>query len=575
MPGSERRPGSDPRARVRETGETNDRGNADEEWWKEAVVYQVYPRSFNDTDGDGVGDLPGILDRIDYLDDLGVDVVWLSPVYESPNADNGYDISDYRAIMAEFGTMADWEAVLDGLHDRGMRLVMDLAVNHTSDEHEWFRRSRDPDSTYHDWYHWVDGDPDEPPNNWTSGFGGSAWAYDDEVGKWYLHLFDGRQPDLNWRNPDVREAIFDMMNWWFERGIDGFRMDVINLISKPEGYPDGAPDEGWVGIEHFTEGPRIHEYLGEMDDRVLSGRDAFVVAECIGVDPGEADRYAEHGLRMTINFDHVILDYDAEEGWWKVRDFPLTDLKEAIGRWQTEPDLAWPAVYLGNHDQPRAVSRFGDDGEYREESAKLLATLLFTLEGTPYVFQGDEIGMTNYPWESLDEIRDVDTLRNVEVAREAGRLEDGEVMELVRRRSRDNARTPMQWDDTEHAGFTSGEPWLPVNPNHGEVNVARDRANRDSVWHYYRDLIELRGEHDVLIYGEYADLDAEHGRVWAYERTLDDERAVVVLGFASEPVRFDPGSVGLRSDATYRIGNYPPPDDPATLRPYEARVYTD
>jgi len=557
-------------------------GGLDRRWWKEAVVYQVYPQSFNDADGDGIGDIPGILDRIDYLGDLGVDVVWLNPVYASPQADNGYDISDYRTIREAYGTMDDWDALRDAVHDRDMRLVMDLVVNHTSDEHEWFRRSRDPDSTYHDWYHWVDGDPDEPPNNWTSGFGGSAWAYDDEVGKWYLHLFDGRQPDLNWRNPDVREAIFDMMNWWFERGIDGFRMDVINLISKPEGYPDGAPDEGWVGIEHFTEGPRIHEYLGEMDDRVLSGRDAFVVAECIGVDPGEADRYAEHGLRMTINFDHVILDYDAEEGWWKVRDFPLTDLKEAIGRWQTEPDLAWPAVYLGNHDQPRAVSRFGDDGEYREESAKLLATLVLTLGGTSFVFQGDEIGMTNYPWDSIAEIDDADATGRVREAVAAGDVDSFEdVRDLIRYRCRDNARTPVQWDDSAHGGFTApdAEPWLPVNPNHGEVNVASARSDPDSVWHSYRDLVDLRHEHDVLVYGEYEPVLPDHESVWTYERTLGEARAFVALNWSREPttVRL-PG--GVRSEGAASVAaNYPGRTggvpERLDLDPYEARVWVE
>jgi glycosidase len=373
-----------------------------------------------------------------------------------------------------------------------------------------------------------------------------------------------------------------MMNWWFERGIDGFRMDVVNLLSKPEGYPDGDPDEEWVGIEHFTEGPRIHEYLGAMDDRVLSGRDAFVVAECIGVDPGEADRYAEHGLRMTINFDHVILDYDAEEGWWKVRDFPLTDLKEAIGRWQTEPDLAWPAVYLGNHDQPRAVSRFGDDGAYREESAKLLATLVLTLGGTSFVFQGDEIGMTNYPWNSIAEIDDADATGRVREAIAAGDIDSFEdVRDLIRYRCRDNARTPVQWDDSAHGGFTDpdAEPWLPVNPNHGEVNVAAARADPDSVWHYYRDLVELRHEHDVLVYGEYEPVLPDHESVWAYERTLGETRAFVALNWSSErtTVRL-PGRV--RSDSvTSAVANYPDRTggvpERLDLDPYEARVWVE
>ena len=555
-------------------------GDLDRRWWKEAVVYQVYPRSFADSDGDGVGDLPGILDRVDHLADLGVDVIWLNPVYESPQVDAGYDISDYRAIDDEYGTMADWDALRDAVHDRGMRLVMDLVVNHTSDEHEWFRRSRDPDSDYHDWYHWIEGDPGEPPNNWTSGFGGSAWSYDDDVGKWYLHLFDEKQPDLNWRNPDVRDAVFDMMNWWFDRGIDGFRMDVINLISKPEGYPDGDPDEDWVGADRFTEGPHIHEYLREMDERVLADRDALTVGECIAVDPGEADRYAADGLGMAINFDHVTLDHDEEEGWWTVREFPLAELKAAFGRWQTEPERAWPAVYLGNHDQPRMVSRFGDDGAFREESAKLLATLLLTLRGTPFVLQGDEIGMTNYPWESLEEIRDADATNRVREAIAAGEITGfEEVRDLIRYRCRDNARTPVQWSDDPNGGFTDpdAEPWLPVNPNSEEVNVAAAREDPDSIWHHYRELIDLRGEHDVLVHGDYEPVLPDHETVWAYERRLGGDRAFVALNWSTEPttVRL-PGRV-RSEDATCLVSNYPDATGGipgrAELAPYEARVY--
>jgi len=557
-------------------------GDLDRRWWKEAVVYQVYPRSFADSDGDGVGDIPGIVDRVDYLADLGVDVVWLNPVYESPQVDGGYDISDYRAIHDEYGSMADWDTLRDAVHERDMRLVMDLVVNHTSDEHEWFRRSRDPDSEYHDWYHWVEGSREEPPNNWTSGFGGSAWSYDEEVGKWYLHLFDERQPDLNWRNPDVREAVFDMMNWWFGKGIDGFRMDVVNLISKPEGYPDGDPDEGWVGVEHFTEGPRIHEYLREMDERVLSNYDTMAVGECIGVTPDEADRYAEDGLEMAINFDHVTLDFDEEEGWWKVREFPLTELKEAFGRWQTEPERAWPAVYLGNHDWPRIVSRFGDDGEFREESAKLLATLVLTLRGTSFVFQGDEIGMTNYPWNSLEELRDADATNRVREAVAAGDIEGfEEVKELIRYRCRDNARTPIQWRDAPQGGFTApdAEPWLPVNPDYPEVNVAAARADPDSVWHHHRELIDLRGEHDVLVYGDYEPVLPGHESVWAYERTLGEARAFVALNWSAEPTTVQLPRRVRSDDATLAVSNYPDATEGVPerleLAPYEARVYLD
>jgi glycosidase len=359
-------------------------------------------------------------------------------------------------------------------------------------------------------------------------------------------------------------------------------MDVVNLISKPEGYPDGDPDEDWVGIEHFTEGPRIHEYLREMDERVLSDYDAMAVGECIGVTPDEADRYAEDGLEMAINFDHVTLDFDEEEGWWEVREFPLTELKEAFGRWQTEPERAWPAVYLGNHDWPRIVSRFGDDGEFREESAKLLATLVLTLRGTSFVFQGDEIGMTNYPWESLDELRDADATNRVREAIESGDIEGfEEVRDLIRYRCRDNARTPIQWRDAPQGGFTApdAEPWLPVNPDYPEVNVAAARADPDSVWHHHRELIDLRGDHDVLVYGDYEPVLPEHESVWAYERTLGGDRAFVALNWSAESTRVRLPERVRSDDATLAVSNYPDATDGIPerleLAPYEARVYLD
>ncbi|MCL7418239.1 MAG: alpha-glucosidase, partial [Halalkalicoccus sp.] len=363
--------------------------NIERRWWKEAVVYQIYPRSFNDTDGDGVGDIPGIVEKVDYLDSLGVDIVWLNPVYASPNADNGYDIADYRAIHPEFGTMDDWEALLEELHDRDIRLIMDLVVNHTSDEHEWFVRSRDKDPEYDDYYVWRDGEADgERPNNWTSSFGGPAWAYDEEREAWYLHLFDEKQPDLNWENPDVRAEVFEMMNWWFEKGIDGFRMDVIDLISKEEGLPDGDPEGSPVGAERFVDGPRLDDYLREMDEEVLSGYDAMTVGETVGADPDSARRIVGDGpLDMLIHFEHM--NVDAGEGYWDRIELDLPEFKSVFDRWQTALySEGWNCLYLENHDQPRSVSRFGDDGEYRVESAKLLGTLLFTLRGSPFVYQG-------------------------------------------------------------------------------------------------------------------------------------------------------------------------------------------
>jgi len=555
-------------------------GTDERAWWKEAVVYQVYPQSFADADGDGVGDIDGIRDHLDHLDDLGVDVVWCNPLYASPHVDDGYDIADYRAIREEYGTMADFEALLTDLHDRGIRLVMDLVVNHTSDQHEWFQRSRDPRSEYHDYYHWVDGDPDEPPSNWTSGFGGSAWTYDEAVGKWYLHLFDETQPDLNWENPAVRDEVFDMMTWWLEKGIDGFRMDVVNLISKPAGYPDGDPEAGWVGVEQFAEGPAVHEYLSEMDERVLSNYDVLTIGETIDVDVAEADRYAADGLDTVFHFDHVTLDFDEEAGWWAVRDWTLPELKRIWDRWQTEPERAWPSVYLGNHDWPRVVSRWGDEA-FRYESATALATLVLASRGIPFVYQGDEIGMTNYPFDSVDELRDADATNRIEDALESGEIASfDEIQDLVRYRSRDNARTPMQWDDSPSAGFTDSdvEPWIGVNPNYHEVNVAADRARERSVFRYVRRLIDLRHERDALVYGEYTDLRPDHGSAWLFRRDGTDASLGVALNLSVEPVEMD-ASDGFDGAKTLLCNYADRPDSGwvggdgrLDLRPYEARL---
>ena len=564
----------------------------DRAWWKESVVYQVYPRSFNDSDGDGVGDIPGIVEKLDYLDELGVDVLWLNPVYASPNADNGYDIADYRAIMDEFGTMDDWETLLEGLHDRDIRLIMDLVLNHTSDEHEWFvESSRSRDGEYRDYYVWCEGEPlesdkprsppERPPNNWESFFGGPAWTYDEATGEWYLHLFDQKQPDLNWENPEVREEIFDMVEWWLEKGIDGFRMDVVNLVSKPDGLPDGEDDEAFLrGADQFVNGPRIHDYLGELHDRVLSRYDIMTVGEMVDIDIEGALEYVGpdgDGLDMVFHFDHMRVDFGSATRWGQSQ-WQMLDLKETLTRWQNGlyPD-GWNSLFLNNHDEPRLVSRFGDDGEYRSESAKLLATLIHTLRGTPYVYQGEELGMTNYPFTSLDEVRDVDTLQNVEEARKRGRFTtEEEILELVRYRSRDNARTPMQWSAGENAGFTDGEPWIPVNPNHDEVNVEDERDDPNSVFNYYKALIRVRDENDVLVYGEYDLHLPRHDDLWVYTRTLGDERALVALNFADEPVRFDPPKQLVGADAETLIANYDAdPDEVATtmLQPYEARVY--
>ncbi|WP_254271273.1 glycoside hydrolase family 13 protein [Haloarcula marina] len=562
-------------------------------WWKEAVVYQVYPRSFNDSDGDGIGDLAGITEKVDYLDSLGVDVVWLCPVYSSPQRDNGYDISDYRAIHEEYGTMADWETLLDALHDRDMRLIMDLVVNHTSDQHEWFQRSRRREGEYADYYHWQDGRPateadydtaDGPadevaPNNWDSIFGGSAWSYDDERGQWYLHLFDETQPDLNWRNPDVRAAVYEMMNWWLEKGIDGFRIDAIDFLSKAEGYPDGDPSASLVGLEQFSHGPRLQEYLRELHDETLANYDATTVGEMGETTVEQVNDYiGEDGpLDMAFQFDHTGVDFGSD-GQWDLDDWgkwDLVELKGIIAHKQRA--VEWDTLFFGNHDLPRVVSRFGDDGEYRTESAKLFATLLLTMSGTPYIYQGEEIGMTNAEFDSLDEVDDPMTLGKVEEFLDAGAIDAPEdALGIVNYWSRDHARTPMQWDDSENAGFTDGDPWLAVNPNYEEINVAAAEADPDSVLHYYRELVDLREGNDVLVYGTYTDLCPDHESVWAYRMELDEVAVLVTLNVSASvtSVTIDDAA---RSTALL-VANYDDAptvtDANLTLRPYEARVYS-
>ncbi|WP_138005366.1 glycoside hydrolase family 13 protein [Halalkalirubrum salinum] len=574
----------------------------DRAWWKESVVYQIYPRSFNDTTGDGVGDIPGIIEKVDYLDELGVDIIWLNPVYESPNADNGYDIADYRSIMDEFGTMDDWERLLDALHDRDIRLIMDLVVNHTSDEHEWFLKSR-VDEEYRDYYIWRDGRTDvdgftgfngpegeAPPNEWESFFGGPAWAYDEELEKWYMHLFDRKQPDLNWENPEVREEVFDMMQWWLEKGIDGFRMDVINLISKPDSVVHHDPPTNESPMWDSIDGPRVHEFLAEMHEEVLAGEDAFTIGEMIGqhMSMETAKRYVgrDGPLSTLFHFDHVLLDNGGEI--WERSDWGLHDLRGVLTRWQDGlADDGWNSIYLSNHDQPRLVSRFGNDDEYRRESATLLATLIFTLRGTPYIFQGAEIGMTNYPFDSLEEFRDVETINPVTSALENGTIDSFEsVKDALRHNSRDNARTPMQWDNTENGGFTDGEPWIGVNPNYEEINVVAAREDPDSVFNYYRELIDLRADNDVMVYGQYRLLAGDHDHIWAYTRSFEDSHLLVLLNFADHDgaielpdheLPFDADSVEVERF----VGNYDPLDGEleavghryAELRPWEARVY--
>ncbi len=552
-----------------------------ERWWKEAVVYQIYPRSFNDSNGDGIGDIPGIIAKVDYLDKLGVDVVWLNPVYESPNDDNGYDISDYKSIMDDFGTMADWEKLLEELHKRDIKLIMDLVVNHTSDEHSWFVESRSSkDNKYRDYYIWREGEEGEPPNNWESFFSGSAWQYDEKTEEYYLHLFAKKQPDLNWRNQEVRESIYEMMTWWLEKGIDGFRMDVINLISKAEGLPSSNDSDGLTGSEYFANGPKVHDYLQEMNQKVLSNYDIMTVGELPMVDPQTGIKYVaeeRNELDSLFHFEHMGVD-SGEYGKWCLNDFELKDLKKIISKWQNQlHGKAWNSNYLSNHDQTRQVSRFGDDGKYRVESAKMLATFIHTLQGTPYIYQGEEIGMTNVPFNSIDEFDDVETINFYNQQQEAGAIEDmEEFMEILKTNSRDNARTPIQWDTSENAGFTTGEPWIKINPNYKQINVAQALKDEDSIFYYYQKLIELRKEYPVFVYGDYQLLLEDDEEIYVYLREYQGQRLLVILNFFAEEPKFElPANINYESKQLL-LSNYEVESNDlkeVNLRSYEARIY--
>ena len=551
-------------------------------YWKEAVVYQIYPRSFMDSNGDGIGDLRGILSKLDYIRELGADVIWLCPVYKSPNDDNGYDISDYRDIMDEFGTMADWEELLEGIHRRGMKLMMDLVVNHTSDEHPWFVASRSSrNNPYRDYYIWRPGQDGREPNNWLSFFGGSAWEYDERTGEYYLHLFSRKQPDLNWENPRVRQEVYDIMRFWLDKGVDGFRMDVINCISKTPGLPSvGEARYAWGG-EHFLNGPRVHEFLQEMHREVLSRYDVMTVGETPGVTVEQARLYTgeDRGeLQMVFQFEHMELDA-GPGGKWDLKPWTLREFRAVMHKWQAGlADIGWNALYLNNHDQPRMVSRFGDDGKYRKESAKLLATLLHTLQGTPFIYQGEELGMTNVKFGSIEDYRDIETLNMYrEYTLERGLPADW-VLRLIHAKGRDNARTPMQWDDSPNAGFTTGTPWIKVNPNFTEINAKESLADPDSILHYYKKLIRLRREHDIVVYGRYDLILEDHPQIYAFTRTLGQERWLVMLNFSRREARFELPEHLRHSGRQLMIANYADADgrepiDRLELRPYEARVY--
>ena len=552
----------------------------DDSWWRSAVVYQIYPRSFADGDGDGVGDLAGVLEHVDHLAALGVDVVWFSPLYRSPMDDNGYDISDYQGIDPSFGTLEQFDEVLAALHGRGIKVVMDLVVNHTSDEHAWFVESRSSlDNPKRDWYLWRDRREDGSlPNNWRSYFGGPAWEPDEATDQCYLHLFSRKQPDLNWENPEVREAVAAMMGWWLDRGVDGFRMDVINMISKVEGLPDGTGDsfEGIVGGEHYLNGPRIHEFLHELHERVFGGREgAFLtVGEMPGVTTDQARLYTDPARRevdMVFQFEHVALDA-GPEGKYDLRPMRMIDLKRNFATWQEAlADVGWNSLYYDNHDQPRAVSRFGDDApSWRERSATALATVLHLQRGTPYVYQGEELGMTNVPFASIDDFRDIESLNHYREAVAAGN-DPEDVVRSLRVKSRDNARTPVQWTAGPQAGFTTGTPWIAVNPNHDEINAAAQVDDPGSVFAHFRRLIDLRHDEPVVAHGSFELLLPDDERVFAYVRSFEGTDLLVLANFSRDEVTVD---LAGWDDATQVSGNHPDaPAAPTTLRGWEATVW--
>jgi oligo-1,6-glucosidase len=543
-------------------------------WWKEGIVYQIYPRSFYDSNGDGIGDLTGIIKKLDYIKSLGVDIIWLCPVYESPNDDNGYDISNYCQIMTEFGTMEHFDDLLLGIHRRKMKLIMDLVPNHSSDEHKWFKESRkSKHNPYRDYYFWRKGKNGQPPNNWPSFFGGSAWAYDDQTNEYYLHLFSKKQPDLNWENPELRKEIYKIIDFWFKKGIDGFRMDVITVISKDLAFPD-IQTNNFIDIvdNQYANGPRVHEFLREMNQKVLKNYDVMTVGEGPGIkltnclDYVAADR---NELNMIFHFDHMHIDH-GPGGKYDPVSWDLPSFKRIFSLWDERlQEKGWGSIFLGNHDYPRIVSRFGNDQQYREESAKLLATMLLSLRGTSFIYQGDEIGMTNVSFPTIDDYRDLEGINAWNEALAKGDDMDG-FLEIIHRQGRDNARTPIHWDDTPNGGFTKEEPWIKVNPNYRKINIKAQESNLRSVLNYYRAMIEFRKGNPTLVYGDYACLYPEHTKIYAYERWDEYSAYLVLLNFSDDDVRFESP---ISDSYKLKMNNYTSRNEKRDLRPWEAKVF--
>lgn len=569
---------------------------AGQQWWKEAVVYQVWPRSFQDSDGDGVGDLPGVTARIPYLAKLGINVIWLSPMFASPNDDMGYDISNYQDIMSEFGTMADFDTLLTTAHAHGIKILLDIVVNHTSDEHEWFQKSRaSRENPYRDYYIWRDssGTDEEgnplPPNNWISEFGGPAWKYDAVTDQWYLHVFSTKQPDLNWENAVVRNELYSMINWWLDKGIDGFRLDAINIISKPQGLPDDpnvnpekhSPSTAFI----IHNGTRVHEWMHELNLATVANRDAMTVGEMSATPADEALLFAgfeAEELNMLFHFEHMGVDSDESLGLgkWGVKEYDLRDLKAVLNEWQVKLDgKAWGSLYWNNHDQPRVISRFGNDSaEYRELSGKMLATTLHFMQGTPYIYQGEEFGMTNVQFPSISDYRDLDSTNLYEnLVERHGTYSADDVLQMIYAKGRDNARTPVQWSAEANAGFTTGTPWIGLNANYQSINADAALADSDSLFYHYQRLIELRrGElKELMVYARFIPIDPEDAAVYAYERHADNgEKLLVINNFTDREIirDFELLTEEFKARRTLVISNYED-DLGETLRPYESKVY--
>lgn len=549
-------------------------------WWKEAVAYQVYPRSFMDSNGDGIGDIQGIITKLDYLQQLGIDVIWISPIYPSPNDDNGYDISDYQGISPEFGTMEDFNELLDEVHKRGMKLIMDLVINHTSDEHEWFIESRSSkDNPYRDYYIWHPGKDGKAPNNWESIFGGSVWEYDKETGEYYMHVFSRKQPDLNWENPSVRQDLYKMVNWWLDKGIDGFRVDAISHIKKIPGFPDMPnPDKKKYvpSYEGHMNRPGIEVFLTELKKETFDKYDIMTVGEANGVSVEQADAWVgeENGyFNMIFQFEHLDLWGKSATG-----GLDIHGLKQTLSKWQTGLDgIGWNALFLENHDQPRSVSTWGNDTTLREKSAKSFATMYFLMQGTPFIYQGQEIGMTNVSFESIEDYNDVAIKNLYKEERAAGKSHE-EVMKIIWKSGRDNSRTPMQWNREMNGGFSTGTPWLKVNPNYTEINVEAELKNPESIFHYYKKLIELRRGNQTLIYGSYKLILEEHDEIFAYLRTSKEQTYVILTNLFGHNAEVEPPKKLVGKQGKLLLSNYEmelgvETFDTMTFRPYEARVY--